>query len=122
MRNECGSFGEQFAADYLIQNRCQIVARNYHSRYGEIDVIASNCKYLIFLEVKTRAAGAMVAPLEAVTPAKRRRLIKTAQAYLLRFPTLLQPRFDVMGITVGKDGKSAANFIYLKNAFTLNGV
>ena len=121
MRNESGAFGEAYAAAYLEQHRCKIEARNFHSRFGEIDVIASNTKYLIFLEVKTRAADAMVRPLEAVTLSKQRKIIKTAQYYLLRFPTQLQPRFDVMGIVCGADGRSVLHSTYLKNAFSADG-
>lgn len=121
MKNESGAYGEDFAAAYLQQHRCKIEKRNFHSRYGEIDVIASNTKYLIFLEVKTRAKNAMVRPLEAVTLSKQRKIIKTAQYYLLRFPTQLQPRFDVMGIVAGEDGHSVLHFIYLKDAFTVDG-
>ncbi|WOC31022.1 MULTISPECIES: YraN family protein [Caproicibacterium] len=121
MKNESGAFGEAFAAAYLQQHHCKIEKRNYHSRYGEIDVIASNEAHLIFLEVKTRAPGAMVRPLEAVTAAKQRRILKTAQCYLLQFPTQLQPRFDVMGILTEPDGHSVRHFTYIKNAFTADG-
>ena len=73
-------------------------ARNFHSRYGEIDLIASNQSYLVFVEVKERKAGGLVSPLEAVTPQKKRRLIQTAVFYLGSHPTALQPRFDVVEI------------------------
>jgi putative endonuclease len=119
MRNQSGKLGEDFAASYLQQNRCRVDARNYHSRYGEIDVIASNSRFLIFLEVKTRAAAAMVSPLEAVTLSKQRKIIRTAQSYLLRYPTNLQPRFDVMGITTDATGTVIQHFTYLKNAFSV---
>lgn len=117
MKNESGAWGEAFAASYLQQNHCKIEARNYHSRYGEIDVIASNVKYLIFLEVKTRRMDAMVSPLEAVTPTKQHRIIRTAQSYLMKFPTELQPRFDVMGIITDSSRHIIKNYVYLKNAF-----
>ncbi|MCH3972043.1 MAG: YraN family protein [Oscillospiraceae bacterium] len=117
MKNKTGAAGEDFAAAYLQQRGCRIVTRNYHSRYGEIDVIAANEVHLIFLEVKARAPGAMVSPLAAVTPQKQRKIIRTAQAYLMRFPTRLQPRFDVMGITMDGNTASVTNYVYLKNAF-----
>lgn len=114
---DAGKRGETIACTYLIQHGCRILARNWHSRYGEIDVIAANERHLIFLEVKTRAPNALVGPLEAVTPAKQRRLIQTAQLYLLAHPTNLQPRFDVMGIVLSRDGRTFLHFMYVKNAF-----
>lgn len=113
-----GKRGETFACTYLMQHGCRILARNWHSRYGEIDVIAANECHLIFLEVKTRAPNAAVGPLEAVTTAKQRRLIRTAQLYLFAHPTNLQPRFDVMGIVLSRDGRTFLHFTYLKNAFS----
>ena len=85
-------------------------------------MIASNEIHLIFLEVKTRSANAMVSPLAAVTPQKQRRIFKTAQTYLMHFPTQLQPRIEVMGITVGQDGLTVLQYQYLKNAFTADGI
>lgn len=117
--HSAGRHGEALAAAYLVQHGCRVLARNWHSRYGEIDVIAANAGYLIFLEVKTRAPGAMVGPLEAVTRLKQQKLIRTAQAYLLDHPTNLQPRFDVMGIYLSQDGRAMEHFVYLKNAFSL---
>lgn len=114
-----GKRGETFACTYLMQHGCCILARNWHSRYGEIDVIAANECHLIFLEVKTRAPNAVVGPLQAVTPAKQRRLIQTAQLYLLAHPTNLQPRFDVMGIVLSRDGRTFLHFTYIKSAFSV---
>lgn len=112
-----GRLGEDLAVRFLQARRCRIEARNYHSRYGEIDVIASNSRYLIFLEVKLRRQGALVPPLQAITPAKQRKIRLTAQQYLQQHPTQLQPRFDAMGITLAQDGR-VLRYVYLKNAFT----
>ncbi len=100
MGNASGPLGEQIAADYLRAAGYEIVRRNYRTRFGEIDIVAADSRFLVFAEVRTREAGALVGPLESVTPAKRRRLVKTALLYLQKFPTVLQPRFDVIGITL----------------------
>ena len=119
MRSKLGRWGEAFAAAYLQRKHCVIQARNYHSRYGEIDIVASNEVHLIFLEVKTRKKDAMVGPLAAVTLSKQIKLIKTAQLYLLAHPTLLQPRFDVMGLIMTPLGEMQ-QYEYIKNAFSIH--
>lgn len=96
-----------------------IVKQNYHSRFGEIDIIAESAEYIIFTEVKTRRENSIVTPAESVDAAKRRRIMLTAQDFLMKFPTSLQPRFDVAEVTVyrRKDGSDGYRLNYIKNAF-----
>ena len=89
--------------------------RNWHSRYGEIDIIAENEEYLLFVEVKTRRAGSMVPGELAVTPQKQQKLRLTAESYLLEYPTDRQPRFDVAALIV--EGDKLLDFTYYKSAF-----
>lgn len=110
-----GKAGEDYAAKKLEELGYAIVARNYHSRYGEIDIIAENGAYLVFVEVKARKAGSLSSPLEAVTPQKQRRLILTAQAYLAACPSEKQPRFDVAAVTL--EGNQVTGWEYVENAF-----
>lgn len=100
-RKETGALGEQAAADYLLEKGYELLARNWHCRWGELDLVARKEEILAFVEVKTRKPGAMVSPLEAVNRTKRRKLIRSAQAYLMELgETELQPRFDVAAVTV----------------------
>lgn len=114
MDNSSGPLGEQIAAEYLTAHGCSIVCRNYRTRFGEIDIIARDSRFLVFAEVKTRAADAIAGPAESVTPAKRRRLVRTAMLYLQRFPTELQPRFDVIGVVLKSAGPQVSR---IENAF-----
>ena len=59
-KKKLGDRGEDYTARYLEKQGFHIVERNWHSRYGEIDIIAENEEYLLFVEVKTRRAGSMV--------------------------------------------------------------
>ena len=113
--NEAGKKGEKIAADYLLKKGSRIVSRNFRSKRGEIDLIATTGNYLVFVEVKEREANALVSPLEAVTSAKRARVIRAAQYYLMRYPSHLQPRFDVIAIEHRLDGVYAVT--HLENAF-----
>lgn len=119
MDNSSGAAGEEFTAEYLRKQGYEIVRRNYHSRFGEIDIIARGAGYLAFVEVKTREKGSIVNPLEAVTVSKQRKVIRTAQCYLQAEPQNLQPRFDVAAVTAVKSVPKEIS--YLKNAFSGTG-
>jgi putative endonuclease len=117
MNRPTGQLGEDYAVALLEQKGYQIIERNYHSRFGEIDIIAQNSKYIVFVEVKTRDENYQVSPLEAVTPGKQKKLYKTALLYLQSHPTGLQPRFDVIGLTITGAGFSVKSVEHIENAF-----
>lgn len=96
--NLSGAWGEALAAKYLQKKRYKVVATNYHSRFGEIDLIVSNRKYLVFVEVKLRKSDQFAEAREFVDRRKQDRIRTTAEIYLSEFPTSLQPRFDVIEI------------------------
>ncbi len=98
-----GAAGEVLAARFLRDKGYKILTANYRCRLGEVDIIATHESYIVFVEVKTRSSGAMYTPREAVTAAKRRRLIATAAMYLSRHSTELQPRFDVIEVLTETD-------------------
>lgn len=96
--NLTGAWGEALAADYLQKKRYKIVATNYRTRFGEIDLIVSNRRYLVFVEVKLRKSDAFANAFEYVDKHKQERLRTTAEIYLSQNETDLQPRFDVIEI------------------------
>ena len=114
-KKRLGDCGEEYTVRYLEEKGFHIVERNWHSRYGEIDIIAVNEQYLLLVEVKTRRAGSMIPGEQAVTPQKQQRLVLTAQCYLQRYPTELQPRFDVAAVTT--EGDRITGFAYYESAF-----
>lgn len=116
-----GVLGEEFTAQRLQQRGYRILARNYHTPYGELDIIAATQKYIVFVEVKTRRDVSMAQPEENVTPSKQKKLMRAALLYLQRYPTELQPRFDVAGVTMEPSGK-VTGFHYLANAFEGKGL
>ena len=86
------------AAEYLRKKRYALVAANYRSRFGEIDLIVRDGKYLVFVEVKTRKTADFAQAREFVDWRKQDKLRMTASMYLAENPTKLQPRFDVVEI------------------------
>ena len=115
MKTDSGKAGEDYIARWLEERGYHILARNYHSRFGEIDIIAQQGPYLAFVEVKAREENSLVSPFESITPQKQRKILATAKAYLQRHPCDLQPRFDAAAVYL-KNGKIVGED-YLENAF-----
>lgn len=112
-----GAWGEAAAAAFLQAQGYVILARNFRTRWGEIDLVASNAGYLAFVEVKTRRSNYFSPACAAVDEAKQRRLILTAEEWLVAHPTdNLQPRFDVIEV-YGPEGGPARTIHHLKHAF-----
>ena len=98
-----GSNYEKIAGQYLEQQGYQIVEYNFHSRFGEIDIIAKHEGYLVFIEVKYRENDKSGHPLEAVSVSKQRTISKCAFYYLQKHKVQEESvRFDVVGILGNK--------------------
>lgn len=93
-----GLWGEQQAAAYLKRRGYRILGQNYTCRFGEIDVIAADRKYVAFVEVKLRSTDRFVQAREYVGAAKQERIRTAASLWLAENETALQPRFDVIEI------------------------
>ena len=116
--NLAGAWGEALAAEYLRKKHYQLLATGYRSRFGEIDLIVCNRKYLVFVEVKLRRSDKFALAREFVDARKQNRLRTTASIYLSQNPTNLQPRFDVIEIYAA-DGTATVNpeINHLEDAF-----
>ena len=113
-----GAWGEAVAAEYLRKKHYKIIASGYHSRFGEIDLIAQNRKYLIFVEVKLRKSSNFAQAREYVDSRKQDRLRLTASIYLSQNPTNLQPRFDIIEIYAPEGMATISPEIYhMEDAF-----
>ena len=108
---ELGGIGERAAAELLQMEGYEILERNYRIRTGEIDLIARDARYLVFIEVKYRKNLQMGDPLEAVDVRKQQRIYQTARYYLHQKKWENMPcRFDVIGIT-------GTQICHIRNAF-----
>ena len=113
-----GRWGEAQVAGWLRKNGYEVVASGYHSRFGEIDLIAVKGGFLTFVEVKLRKDAAFAQAREFVDARKRRRILTTAQCYLAEHPTHLQPRFDVAEVYAPEGTRTKQPVIrYWENAF-----
>ena len=117
---ESGDFGETVARAFLEGKGYQIVAQNYRFMRREIDIIARNGEYIVFIEVKTRTNTKFGTPAQSVSPGKQRHIISTAKGWLLNNMDRinLQARFDV--IEIYRDIKKDKNYVrHIENAFML---
>lgn len=113
-----GRWGEAAAADYLRRQGCTIVASGWACRFGEIDLVAEDGKFLAFVEVKLRRSDRYGRAGEFVDRRKQERLRTTAELYLAQTPTRLQPRFDVVEIYAPQGMMTTCpDMIWHKNAF-----
>lgn len=111
---ERGRRAEKQAAEFLRSHGYQILEENYRWPGGEIDLIARDGEFLVFVEVKARSSESFGLPEEFVNARKRQKLVRTAQRYLLQHPTKLPVRFDVVALSRGMARLH-------QNAFSLEG-
>ena len=124
MNNSSGKIGERYVVQMLLEQGYMFIDAKYHSRFGEIDIIVADDKYIVFVEVKTRDTNSRSKPLEAVTSGKKKKLIQTALLYLQEHEELqhLQPRFDAAGIITTGKNKEITEVQYITNAFDGGGL
>lgn len=108
-----GSDAEQIAAAYLQRQGLQRVAQNYRCRFGEIDLIMSEGKTLVFVEVRMRASNAFGGAAASITAAKQNKLLHAARHYLSRLNQEPACRFDAVLMT----GTINPKIEWIKNAF-----
>lgn len=94
-----GSRGEDIAAEYLRRQGLVVLSRNWRSKEGELDLVATDGHRVVVAEVKTRSGTAFGAPADAVTPAKARRIRRLTGAWLARYRVgACEVRFDVLSV------------------------
>ena len=98
MANLLGPWGEEKAAEFLRRKGYALVTSNYRCKFGEIDLIVKNRRYLVFVEVKLRKSDAFGEAREFVDARKQERIRATAALWLETHETALQPRFDVVEV------------------------
>lgn len=99
-----GKLGEKIAKKRLLNKNYILVEENYHTRFGEIDLIFEDGNVLVFVEVKSRTNLNYGYPEQAVKKIKLRRLMKAAEIYLVKNPQYESwlYRIDVVGLTIGE--------------------
>ncbi|NNC49569.1 MAG: endonuclease [Flaviramulus sp.] len=112
--NELGKKGEQLAVDFLLENKYEIIERNYRFDRAEVDVIAKLNNVLAIIEVKTRSSTDFGNPQDFVKPKQIKRLVKAVDEYVTVNSMDVEVRFDIIAIV--KEGKYF-KIEHLENAF-----
>ena len=115
---EQGEYTEKLAYQYLEKKGLKLLERNFHSRFGEIDLVMKDNDSLVFVEVRYRRSNNFGSGAETITASKQSKLIKTASVYLQRHEKMKQypARFDVVSIS-GSVEASNLEFNWIENAF-----
>lgn len=125
-KDAVGMAGEQIAVQFLNDNGYTVIERNWRHGRQEIDIIAKDASFLVFIEVKTRSClspedMAFGRPAHAVTVKKQHNVTLAAKAYLTRHPTDLQPRIDVIEVYLRASDygtlPTALKINHIRNAF-----
>lgn len=112
--NELGKKGEQLAVDFLLENKYEIIERNYRFDRAEVDVIAKLNNVLAIIEVKTRSSTDFGNPQDFVKPKQIKRLVKAVDEYVTVNSMDVEVRFDIIAIV--KEGNDF-KIEHLENAF-----
>lgn len=99
-QHELGKKGEDWAQKFLLDKGYEIIETNYSYLKAEIDIIAKKDNWMVFVEVKTRYAGTLEGPHQAVGIKKQRQIIKAAHQYLMARDVEEEARFDIIWIEV----------------------
>jgi putative endonuclease len=123
-RRTLGQLGERIAAQHLSRAGYTILATNFRTRFGELDLVAADSRCIVFCEVKTRIAGTRrgpAGPLDAIGPRKRAQVRAMAREWLSSSDPSARPRrpelrFDAIGILMSRSGR-LVSLDHLENAF-----
>jgi putative endonuclease len=111
---ELGNQGEDAASSFLVKKGYKILVRNFKMGANEIDIIAENENFIVFVEVKTRSGKYLEHPNTAVTVSKQKAIIKTADQYIRRYNIDKESRFDIRTIIKNND---EFEIVHIENAF-----
>jgi putative endonuclease len=118
-RKHLGRVGEQLTAEHFSRLGYDVLAQNHHTRYGELDLVLSDGRTLVFCEVKTRRIGSGGEPFEGLHPDKQAQVRKMAAAWLAEPSDRAwhdDLRFDAVGVLVDRDDR-LVRLDHLESAF-----
>lgn len=116
-----GDIGEEYTCLYLKKNGYKILSRNFTTKFGELDIVASNNTYVVFVEVKTRQKNPIARPCLSVNKSKQIKIMRCAYLYLKANRLNLQPRFDIAEVYLKSSSSELHHINYIKSAFIQEG-
>lgn len=116
-RKNIGELGEAAAQKYLQEKGYKIIAQNYTSRTGEIDLIAKEKGTLVFVEVRTKTSAKLGLPEESITREKMKRLTRLARQYMAHQKKETQSRIDLVAVELDSSSKKVHQIRHLKGIY-----
>jgi len=105
-QREIGNKGEKIAVDFLNEKGYQLLECNYHTRYGELDLVMLDGGMVVFVEVKTRTSNTFGTPEESITPSKLEHIQNAGLLWLQEHPESSDDwRIDAVSILLNRNGK-----------------
>lgn len=99
-KQEIGSYGEELAVKHLVKKGYKILTRNWRFQKGEIDIIALDKEWLVFVEVKTRSTIDFGNPEEFISTRQQKMIVNTAHQFIVDNDRQEESRFDAIGIVI----------------------
>ena len=114
-----GRLAEELARRFLLDRGLQVVTENYHCRYGELDLVMRDAGLLVIVETRYRRQSTFGGPIESISVAKRRKIVRSTQHFIHKYPAYrnVSVRFDVVGLT---GTLNAPDIHWIAGAFTLD--
>jgi len=114
---KAGQQAETLACEYLCNQGLTLIKKNYHCRYGEIDLIMQQEQTIVFVEVRSRKSNSLVDAASSVNWSKQQKLQRTAENYLQKemIHSSIPARFDVIAVT--RHQRKPTQIDWIKNAF-----
>ena len=113
---DLGKQGEELAKNYLLANGYALVEENWRWHHHEVDLIVCNDTYMVFVEVKTRMHVIFGEPEVFVTHEKQQKIIRAANAYMLKSRSPKDARFDIISVVISDN--EAPIIKHLPNAYS----
>lgn len=112
--NYLGQQGEAIASQFLSGKGYNIVCRNWRAGANEIDIIAENGEFIVFIEVKTRSGNYVEHPRAAVAASKQKAIIRTADEYIRKYDINKECRFDIITVVINN---GTPEIVHIEDAF-----
>lgn len=106
-----GAVGEELAVEWLCSNGFSIIARNWRSGHYELDIVASKCGTVHFVEVKLRRKGGLTCPEDALSHAKKQALLNAANRYIVSHDITSDCQIDVIAVDYEGGGHGDVRYI-----------
>ena len=112
-----GQEAESCCCDYLQKQGLNLIEKNFHCRFGEIDLVMKENNTIVFIEVRYRKNNHFGGAAASVTPAKQKKVRTSAESYLQINAIKNNARIDVVAMTENPDNVDGFSFNWIKNAF-----